>query len=330
MAHFAKPWFRSGRGWYVEVAGKQIKLGDDRDEAFKRYHQLMAGEAASGTMVCEIVSEFLAWCRRHRAPGTHRWHKIRCESFWDHLKANNLHFLDVAALKPLHLDGWIAVHPTWNPGMVRGALQSVCRAMRWAKKLGRITESPLAGVEKPPVGRRNNPITPEAFAKILEHVKDEPFRDLLVTAWETGARPQELVRVEARHFEGDRWVFPAEEAKGKKRIRVVHLTPAAQEITARRAKQWPKGPIFRNRRGRPWHPWAVNCRFCRLKEKLGRKFALADVRHSFVTQLLKAKVDPITIGALCGHADLSMIARTYQHVSEDSEHLQKALTRKAQ
>ena len=34
MAHFAKPWHRKGRGWFLELNGKQIKLADDRDEAF--------------------------------------------------------------------------------------------------------------------------------------------------------------------------------------------------------------------------------------------------------------------------------------------------------
>jgi hypothetical protein len=32
MAHFAKPWHRKGRGWFVELGGKQIKLGDGRNE----------------------------------------------------------------------------------------------------------------------------------------------------------------------------------------------------------------------------------------------------------------------------------------------------------
>jgi hypothetical protein len=42
MAHFPKPFFRPSRGqWYVQLDGKQFKLGDDKFTAFKFYHSLM-------------------------------------------------------------------------------------------------------------------------------------------------------------------------------------------------------------------------------------------------------------------------------------------------
>jgi integrase len=329
MSHFAKPWYRKGRGWFLELNGKQIKLGDEQDEAFTRYHQLMAGQAPTGIQVSQVIDAFLDWCGRHRSTRTFLWNKYRCDSFWKSLKGRNLNFLSVDELKPHHVESWIAEHPTWNGGMQRGAIQSIQRAFNWAVKQGRIERSPIAQMEKPPAGRRENVITPEMYGTIIGKVKDSAFRELLTTAWETGCRPQEILRVEARHFDGERWVFPAKESKGKKKNRVVYLTPTAKEITARRVKAFPAGPIFRNRKGKPWNAFAVNCRFCRLAKKIGRKFALVDFRHSFVTRLLKAGSDPITISALCGHSDLSMIARVYAHVHQDGEHLQKALMKGA-
>ncbi|MBA3727227.1 MAG: tyrosine-type recombinase/integrase [Armatimonadetes bacterium] len=329
MTRFAKPWYRKGRGWYLEIDGKQVKLADDRDQAFDRYHKLMAGQSPTGTPVSSVIDSFLDWCMHNRAERTFDWHKERCDSFWQHLKSLGLSVLTVEELRPFHLDAWLRTHPGWSPGMQRGALVSIQRAFNWAIKQGLIVTSPIEGLEKPPQGRRENVIAPATYQVILEHVKGQAFRDLLITAWEIGCRPQEIVRVEARHFNQGRWVFPKEESKGKKRIRVVHLTPTAEEITKRRAQQFPDGPIFRNRAGRPWHPWAINCRFCRLQKKIGKKFALVDFRHSFVTRLLKEGVDPITIGALCGHADLSMIARVYAHVHQDAEHLRKALMKGA-
>lgn len=329
MAHFAKPWYRKGRGWYLEVNGKQIKLGDDRKEAFDRYHQLMAGQSPTGIQVSEVLDAFLAWCQQHRASRTYDWHKSRCDGFWQFLKSKNLNFLTVDELKPFHLDDWIAEHPTWNPGMRRGAMLSVQRAFNWAVKRGTIPSSPIAHLEKPPQGKRENVITPEMFRTICGHVKDAAFRDLITVAWEVGCRPQEILQVEARHHDNRRWVFPANESKGKKRIRVVYLTDAAEAITKRHAQQFPSGPIFRSRTGKPWKRFAINCRFCRLAKKIGRKFALVDFRHSFVTRLLKEGVDPITIAALCGHADLSMIAKVYAHVQQDPEHLVKALKKGA-
>ena len=42
MAHFPKPFFRAARQlWYVQLNGKQINLGADKDAAFTEYHRLM-------------------------------------------------------------------------------------------------------------------------------------------------------------------------------------------------------------------------------------------------------------------------------------------------
>ncbi|MGO9601209.1 MAG: hypothetical protein ACLP7Q_24790 [Isosphaeraceae bacterium] len=42
MPHHPKPYFRAPSGlWYVPIAGRQVNLDSDRDEAFRRYHDLM-------------------------------------------------------------------------------------------------------------------------------------------------------------------------------------------------------------------------------------------------------------------------------------------------
>jgi integrase len=149
----------------------------------------------------------------------------------------------------------------------------VQRAFNWAAKMGLIEQSPVQHIEKPRPGRRDVVITPEEYAWILGQVKDEEFRDLLVVCWETGCRPQEILAVETRHvdLDGGRWVFAPDEAKGKKAHRVVYLTDRALEITRRLTARHPEGPLFRNTDGRPWHPYALNCRFGRLRLAHGRR-----------------------------------------------------------
>ncbi|MBY0455988.1 MAG: hypothetical protein K2V38_01475 [Gemmataceae bacterium] len=77
---------------------------------------------------------------------------------------------------------------------------------------------------------------------------------LLAFAWESGCRPQEVKRIEARHVEVSRMrvVFPKEEAKGKRRARVIHLTATAAEILSPLVRLRPEGPLFVNADGRPW------------------------------------------------------------------------------
>jgi integrase len=274
MPHFPKPFFRAPRGlWYVEIDRRQVNLGPDRDEAFRRYHDLMARgrdqpEPPTDDAVALLLDAFLDWCQKHRAARTYDWYRDYLQSFANSIPRN----LSVERLKPIHVQQWVDSQAGWGSGK-RGAITAVQRAFNWAAKMGLIETSPVRHVEKPRAGRREVVITPGEFAWILGRVGDEEFRDLLVVCWETGCRPQEILTVEARHVDlgGGRWVFPPDEAKGKKAHRVVYLTEQALEITQGLMARHPEGPLFRNTNGRPWHPYALNCRFGRLRLAHGRQ-----------------------------------------------------------
>jgi hypothetical protein len=114
MPHYPKPFFRSARNaWFVQIDGKQIKLATDRDEAFTRYHELMAKPLPEATkaeaqkLVVVIVDEFLEWCEKHRAPDTYRWYKDRLESFCKSIESS----LSVDHLKPHHVQKWVDNYP---------------------------------------------------------------------------------------------------------------------------------------------------------------------------------------------------------------------------
>ena len=269
MPHYPKPFFRENRGlWYVQLHGSQINLGRDRDEAFRRYHELMARPdeppRPKGDSALAVLDAFLGWCRANKADRTFEWYRDYLESFARSIPRD----LAVSELRPFHVQTWLDANPGWGTGR-RGAVIAVQRAFNWAAKMGMIPANPVRHVEKARAGRRDLIITPDEFAWMAAHVKDS-FRDLLVVSWETGCRPQEILAVEARHVEADRWVFPVEESKGKKRKRVVYLTEPALEITRRLVAERPEGPLFRNVNGKPWNAHSLNCRFRRLRIAHGR------------------------------------------------------------
>ena len=192
-----------------------------------------------------------------------------------------------------------------------------------------MTRNPAAGVEKPGPRRRENPMTEEHYKKIVAGSRDQQWRDVVVFSWETGARPQETVAIEARHLDCDneRIVFPEEESKGKRFSRVIYLTPTALAIVKRLTKLHAKGVIFRNTDGIAWNGYSTNCRFKRWEKRIGVKYCLYDIRHAWQNRLLKSGVDPMTLAVLAGHVDPSTFARWYQHLSRDSEYLRRALKR---
>ena len=198
----------------------------------------------------------------------------------------------------------------------------------WAEDEGHLDGNPLKRLKKPVAGRREQIVTPAQSADILAHYKPaDPFRALLEYCWESGARPQEARRIEVRHVDlaNHRVFFPPKEAKGKRKWRVILTTPRAEEILVRRVGERADGFVFRNARGGQWTAYAVNCRFCRLKEKTGTKFALYSLRHSYCQKLLVSGVDHLTVAALMGHSDGAMVRTTYSHLDQDQDHLMAAL-----
>jgi site-specific recombinase XerD len=59
--------------------------------------------------------------------------------------------------------------------------------------------------------------------------------------------------------------------------------------------------------------------------KLGTKYALTAIRHSFATRMLEAGMDHLTVAALLGHADGTMLAKVYSHLGQKTDFLREEL-----
>jgi integrase len=233
----------------------------------------------------------------------------------------------------------------------------------------------------PRAERKELYLPPDEFARALEFTPNADIRDLMIITYQTGCRPQELLIVEARHFDeqNQRWVFELSESKMKRISRIVYLTDEALQIVKRALEKFPTGPIFRNSNGRPWTTDAVNCHFTQLQIRLAKeemkrrgisvsddevndfiktlaptkrrrgeivrktdselrheaktklraklakqlvpRYSLYALRHSWATNALQRGLDSLTVAILMGHEDPSTLARVYQHLGHNPEHL---------
>ena len=207
--------------------------GQRQDEA-----ALPVREVPGQKLVLAVFEEFLDWCQKHKAPLTYVWYRDRIQAFARTVERR----LGVDELKPIHVERWVDAHPDWSTSHQRGCKVAVQRAFAWAEKMGVIDKSPIRRLDKPQQGKREQILSPAEYTAIQEHFPDEAFRDLLEMAWHTGARPQETVRVEARHCDlaNRRVVLPPKEAKGKKRYRIIYLNDAALELVKRPPPSGPK------------------------------------------------------------------------------------------
>jgi integrase len=206
--------------------------------------------------------------QRHRSSGSYEGYRYRLQRFAEHYPD-----LSPAHLRPHHVEKWADQYDIKQTTR-RNYLRAVKRCLKWAKSQGYIDTNPIENLEVPAAENKEVVVKPDDFVRLLTLIRDRSLHDLIVTAWETGCRPQEILRVEARHvdFANQRWVFSKSEAKMKRISRVVYLTDRAAAITRRLTLKYPDGRLFRNSRGAPWTTMAVNCAFIRLQwPRLGRQ-----------------------------------------------------------
>lgn len=271
MPHFPKPFFKPSRGvWYVEIDRHQHNLGPDRDDAFRQYYQLMGQpreRKVSAESLAAITDAFLEWVERNRSSETYEWYRYRLQRFIERYPD-----LRASELRPYHAQTWVDSYG-FSVTSRRNYLRSVKRCMRWAKMQGYIDVNPIADMEVPSAESKTVCLSQTEFDELMSYVRNPSLADLLTVTWETGCRPQESLRVEARHVDltNQRWVFPKSESKMKRISRVVYMTDRATEIVRRLMMRHPEGALFRNNNGKPWTTEAVNCCFFDLQMRMGKQ-----------------------------------------------------------
>ncbi len=333
-----KPYYwQSRKGWYVNLDGRKLPLGPDEKPAWDKYHALMAGRQPLGKdgRVVDLLDRFLAHHQKKSAPATYRFYASALDKEQAGTFGRYIGNRRVSDLKPRDVEDWIdRDHATKADGKPtsdnyrHNLIRAVKAAFFWGEKKEHIDRSPIRHVELPPTTPRDVYLTALQWEKLAALVARAPdggaLLDLLTVLRETGCRPHEARRVEARHMGGRRWVFPVDESKsGKKtkRKRIVKLTDTAFAICQRLALKYPEGPIFRNRKGKAWTRQQLDYRCYRLSKKLGFPVTPYAIRHSWITDALTRGTSVLATAIFAGNSP-KMVEEVYNHVDRVDEFLE--------
>ena len=280
-------------------------------------------------MYCSRSS--LTTARKRRAKATYQQYSVAILSFQNWLK-EHAPKLRVSDLRRKHLMDWAGeCFPLARDGQegyardtVRGMMAAVQRAFNWAVERDDIPYSPIAKVRKPGKVQRDVCLLPGQWEKLLAEIKPGSFRDLIVALRFTGARPQEVRQIEARHLFLDQvppfWTMEPEKAKGGLKARITPLVGPMVEICRRLAAKWPEGVIFRTRRGKPWNRFAVHSNLWRLEKKLGFRVCATTMRHTFNTHAQQHGATATSAAVVLGNSE-KMAATQYQHLALFGDHM---------
>jgi len=356
-------WFRKGRGWYVgseplkDPQGHHIKDRGAEQEAEKAYHVYMAGQGAEGSeaegngeaikadqgyTVKDVCFLYLKDCQN---PGT----EVYCRKATLDLRYRLLHDfcygrppkgkkvhkgygdLSTTKLIGLHVKEWFDAHKGWN-GTRRAAFQALRRAVRYAVKLGIMTQNPIAGFKAGSAGKREAYFTEEQ-EKAIYLVASPALAEAIRVMIATGARPGEFAHLEARHVQetedGQLWVYPPKEHKTGWKTKRPRRIPVPTEIAALvrgKMKRHPKGKLFRNKREAPWTDTGMKTAFARLRVKLAEKGITLDpdctcygARHTYAKRAIAKGITIEKLAARMGNSPAVCWAHYAKHWEESKD-----------
>jgi integrase len=351
------PFFRKQtQSWCVKIDGKQRNLGKDKVEAFRKYHELMAGRqpVEDDTTAAAVIGRFLEWSKEHSPADTHSFYSRPLVNFVESIGTTLKH----SDLKPFHVTRWLdRRYKGLSSNYRRNGIRAVQRAFNWGVDEGYLEKSPVKTIKKPKAIPRDTIISPEQWNELEAALKSRgeaglAFLEYLTILRQTGCRPHEARTAEDRHLDRKDCCLVFEritrlpdgsermESKGGVVRRVVPLTDLAFEICVRWADRYPDGPFLRNTSGQPWDRGQLKHWFKRLDgtkgrpsknrrpprfPRLGYRLNAYAIRHTWATEALERGVDPITVATIMGHKDLKQLMETYQHLQKKSKHIRNML-----
>jgi len=156
--------------------------------------------------------------------------------------------------------------------------------------------------------------SPKEVQRLLLAAVRHRDRCLLMTAYATGLRVSELVRLKVSDIDSERMTVKVEQGKGRKD----RYTILSQRLLSELRSYWKehRSPIwlFPNRKGgsisidyaQRIYNWAKQ------KAQIHKGKGIHTLRHCFATHLLEAGVDLVTIKTLLGHNSLQSTQRYLQ------------------
>ena len=198
-----KPWFRKQtKSWYVQIDGKQINLGTRKRDAWKKYHEIMSNGVApaSTETVAALLERYLDWCEQNLATATFKKNRFHVDRFRAHINPK----LAATDVKPLHVQRWIDKQYRRKSSRYKNvAITAVKAALNWAAEQGYLDHSPIARMKKPRCACREFYVPVVDWLRVLNAARGQQFKELVIVMLASGARPQEMRRVEARHYESE-------------------------------------------------------------------------------------------------------------------------------
>lgn len=192
---------------------------------------------------------------------------------------------------------------------------------RWAiDELELDIQNPWAGRSETPDNARNRYLTREEINRLLEasrgSEKLQHMEAFIILAINTGLRHQELMLLTWDRVDLDAGVISftgADQKSGKAAAIPINANARRALLALRNPSPWVFAHGNGQRRKTARSGWEVLCKQCGIEDA-----KLHDLRRTFGSWLVQSGVPIHTVSKLLRHADVSITARVYAHLSAET------------
>lgn len=314
------------RAWFVELDGKQVKLGDaDKktkvppDEVLLEYHRLMANgglltdrEREQATV--PVVAEAFIASKAEKRPKT-----IKACMFYMQPFAEKFNGRRISSVKTAEVLDFVKKTKTWGSGTKHNAIIYIKGLFKWSYAKGFIDRDTMIDLANPyPAPTRERGITLEEFDILINGTIDNQFKAVLRFLRDVGCRPGDLCKLSARHLHSElpmATLQPDEHKTGGRtgKVKDLYLTASIDSELRELARTYPDSPLLRNTEGNPWTTDTIEKRFTSLRERLGlpKHVIPYTSRHALITRLVDLGTPLATIAKIVGHKSTETIMSSY-------------------
>lgn len=316
--------FKRGKVWYIDyhdpvlrrrvkkaVSAKKFEAEAELTTALQRVYQGQAGiEEVEEISFSAFADEYLVkYCKPSKTEGTTYRDDITLNK---HLKP---FFGDVSlsSITAGRIEDYKATRRAKvSASTVNRELNTFKSLFQRAVEWGRLKENPARKVKKFKVDEKAPRFLEAHEGGALMDAAEGQMKGFIMTALNAGLRKGELFQLEWGDVDFDRRQIIVRKAKGK-RFRAIPMNDLLYEALRKHPRHITSPYVFHNRDGSRWHD--VRASFETTLTRAGLPhIRIHDMRHTFVSNLFMAGVDPRTIQELAGHRDIRTTMR-YAHVA---------------
>lgn len=153
---------------------------------------------------------------------------------------------------------------------------------------------------------------------LLEHINDEP-KPFVMALCLLPIRPGAMAQLTAGDFDGRTSELTIGQDKSGNDRRIIIPADTADFFAKQTKDKLPSAPLFMRANGKPWdrHSWKIPIADGAEKASLPIGTSAYTLRHSTITDLVKAKLPLLTIAQISG-TSAAMIEQHYGHLARDA------------